>query len=247
MSQYKKILAPVILFLAFVALSGCGGNETASPPDIFQVGEDQAPAIQLPEGGVLTQLSLPGEGEEGPSRYVYEELPEAGALASEYTTLLSQEENGFSVVDEKGVESTPPDFTQPEGGVSLAKSSSLDGRLFQIDVSWSPGECQVSVSTPEGSISSPVAAEPMTIRDAVEYLQRQSPDRLGLEEGSSMSDYVIYPKLGTVLVDGIACLELDLFQRNAADTLDIVASYLVSGDQQNLFRLDRTTASVEQL
>lgn len=245
---HYKILAQAIICLAFLFLPSCHKADDHAPPSAFQIGEDSAPAPELEQGGALAQSTQPKEGDEGPYAYLYEKLSDSGALAEEYAALLTQAENGFVIMDGGGMETAPPDFTQAEGSLSLAKPSVQEGRLFQIDLSWSEGQCALSVSTPEGAISAqPGPADDMTMRDAVEYLQSLPPVRLGLDEGRSMLDYTIFPRLGTVFVNGIACLELDLYQHNMEETHDLVASYLVSGDKRSLFRLDHATGLVDEL
>lgn len=245
---HTKTLAPIIICLILLALSGCKGNKN-TPPESFQIGEDSAPALHLPDGGgILDDSTQPGEDGQGGYTYTYQELPDAAALAEEYAALLTQEDSGFSPVDGELAETDLPDFTREEGTVSLVKPSVQEGRLLQIDLAWSQGQCVVTVSTPEGELKpQPDPSEAMTLREAVEYLQTLSPARLGLDPDRAMSDYVIYPKTGAVFVDGVPCLELDLYQRNPEDTLDFVACYLVSGDKRNLYRLDYATNTVEAL
>lgn len=239
----NKILALLTGGLTALILTGCG-DKADPPPTSFQVGPDQAPALVLEDAGVLAEATQPEDGEEGAYTYTYEELPSAGAAAEQYAALLAQEEYGFISLEE---EAEAPDFTQP-GSLTMVKASSQEGHLFQIQLTWSEERCQVSVSAPVGELPTPPAPmEPITMSDAVEFLKSQPPSRLGLDASTAMSDYIIYPRLGAVLVDGEACLELDLYQLSPENTHNIVACYLVSGDQRSLFRLDRTTGQVEEL
>lgn len=239
--SHCKPLGTALICLSLLCLPGCHGADAASLPEHFHVGEDTAPALQLEEG-VLAEATQPAEGEEGPYTYRYEELPDAGALVEEYSSLLTQEENGFSLAEES---EEAPDFTQAEGSVTLAKSSTQEGRMFQIDLTWSEGTCTVSVSTPEAEATDPL--DPMTMRDAVEYLQSLPPARLGLDEDTPLTDYVIYPQLGSVLVDGSACLVLDLYRNTEQGSHNIVTSYLVSGDRQRVYSFDRATRVAKEL
>ena len=236
----KNLLA--LIGATLLLLSGCG--KKLEPPELYQIGEDSALALPLPEGAILSAAELPEDEESTLSTYTYEKLPDTAAALQEYAGLLTEE--GFSMLNEQGaVAEQPPDFTQPEGAVHLVKPASEDATLFKLDLNWTEEQCSISVCKEPGALPVP-KVEPMTMRDAVEYLQSFSPAELGLD-GKDMREYNIYPKVATAYVDGVACLEMAIYRNSHVNTNDIVAIYLLSGDKAELYRLDPTDGTVIRL
>lgn len=253
MLEYKKKREGAALMAALLpllcALSACGGGDKPVAPEQYQIGEDTAPALALEEGvGELKKLDSTGdkEGEEPSYTYTYAALTEPGSVAGTYATLLTEGEGSFTVVDEDWEETDLPDFTQAEGSVRLAEPSAEEGKLLEIDLTWSEDQCVVTVTQPSGRLTlRPV--EPMTLEEAINYVRGYTPEDLGLG-GSSMSNYSIYPRPGEVLVDGNACLALDVYSMdNPGSTNHIMGTIFVTGDKAHIYHLDPESGSVKEL
>ncbi len=91
-------------------------------------------------------------------------------------------------------------------------------------------------------------AEPMSVSQAVNYMMTLPPSLLGLE-GSSMTEYDIYPGGAVVRVDGMACTEMSVYSKSdTAGTNNIVSTYLLSrGEIRHLFKLDKVTKQVTEI
>ncbi len=91
-------------------------------------------------------------------------------------------------------------------------------------------------------------SEPLSVSQAVNYVMTLPPSLLGLE-GASMAEYDIYPGGAVVRVDGMACTELSVYDKNdAAGTNDIKGTYLLSrGSVRRLFNLNKLTKEVTEI
>lgn len=89
---------------------------------------------------------------------------------------------------------------------------------------------------------------PISVSDAVNFMQTLSPQLLGLS-GSSMAQYKVYPSMSVVLVDGMECSELSVYsQGKESGTNDIEGIYLLSrGELRHLYRLDKKTEQVTEI
>lgn len=73
------------------------------------------------------------------------------------------------------------------------------------------------------------------------------PGELGLE-GTSMSDYEVFPQSGTELVNGVTCIRLDVYNGSSGPRpYEFEGSYLMSIDGAHLYRLDPVTNQLEEL
>lgn len=90
--------------------------------------------------------------------------------------------------------------------------------------------------------------DPISVSDAVNFMQTLSPQLLGLS-GNSMAQYRIYPSMSVVLVDGLECSELSVYsQGKESGTNDIEGIYLLSrGELRRLYRLDKKTEQVTEI
>lgn len=92
------------------------------------------------------------------------------------------------------------------------------------------------------------AQDPISVSDAVNFMQTLSPQLLGLP-GNSMAQYKVYPSMSVVLVDGMECSELSVYsQGKESGTNDIEGIYLLSrGELRRLYRLDKKTEQVTEI
>lgn len=118
----KKIRIAALLAALTCLAAGCGKDEEKEEPHTlreYALGNETVAALQPEEEGVqgvkdLTQV------------YRYSGLENAGATVSAYVDLLTDSENGFSVVDKDFVRTEKPDFTQDAGTVRLARRLVLE-------------------------------------------------------------------------------------------------------------------------
>lgn len=256
----KRLLIALILggvlFLGGVTvylLAFRGGGETLEPPKEYILGADQVESLSAAlgqESGELTEMKTPGTEDAGGSSsrssavdeacyYTYQKLDTGGDSVRQYVEKLTAEENGFLIVDEDGKAANPPNYANGEGALSLAKAASEDGRLLRMDISWTDGDCRITLTRPEGTIGKVGETEkdPITYVQAVDFLKSLSPAKLGLE-AESLRDYSVYPMDGAVLVDGILCLKLQVYPPRGEGQANVIAgTYLLSGDKAHLYRL----------
>ena len=85
------------------------------------------------------------------------------------------------------------------------------------------------------------------MQEALDYLQGLNPADLGLN-GDSMESYRIYATDGTVMVDGNACMRVEIYDRSGKDgTNEFAGTYLMSADGLHLYRLDEEARTVTEL
>ena len=124
--------------------------------------------------------------------------------------------------------------------------------VHTVRLTWSPGQCVVTVDEEEGEVTAPVnnavpSGQSLGIRGAVSRLQEMDPAKLGLE-GESMEEYELIPMDATQMVNGGACINVYVYNsNNAAHSNEFVGSYLLSIDGQHLYRLDPLTDEVVEL
>ena len=88
--------------------------------------------------------------------------------------------------------------------------------------------------------------EVMTVEETVEHFKQLSPQVLGLE-GQRVSEYDVYNQQASVPVDGIPCLELTVYDKNATDTNTPLGTYLYARDGTALYELDVETDTLTRL
>ena len=88
--------------------------------------------------------------------------------------------------------------------------------------------------------------EVMTVEETVEHFKQLSPQGLGLE-GQRVSEYDVYNQQASVPVDGIPCLELTVYDKNATDTNTPLGTYLYARDGTALYELDVETDTLTRL
>ena len=192
------------------------------------------------------------ETEEKPSEsdtvvYRYEGFEATGSLVEAYVVLMNTVDTGFCIVDDTLAETEAPDYEAEEGSVHLARNGAEEGKVMSIQMAWSQGCCTVTVETLTGEITEPPVPEAMTISEAEDYVRSMSPARLGLA-GTSMQEYNIYVIDGTVLVDGIPCIRLNVYRDDGkAETNEVVGIYFLSADKAHIYKLDVKRGVAEEV
>lgn len=230
----KRYLIAMLLCAA-CALSGCGGDQL---PDAYSAAEDTLPsltALVSPAG----ELQCTEQTEEGSVSYCYTGLEDTAQAVTDYRQAL---ETDYACVplSAQGQRLPEDEELSTEGELILARESDSGSGLFQLDVTWDQTSCTISPSYDESG-TLPEADSSMTTAEAVEYFAALPPASLGLA-GDTMDAYSIFCEDGQVLLDGIPCLCLNVYQTGRYQ-----ASYLFSPGDRQIYRLDRTTEQVTPL
>lgn len=247
----------LMILLAFVlcVLTACGGNneeeaplqdEMALLPNAYFVGSESIMAV-APEAGV--QLADLTTLEDGTFVYTYEGFSAVNTSVQNYVGELTGAEGGFTIVDAETFRPTvAPDYTVPEGTVSLSKPAQND-KITVIRLDWSEGKCVASISIEDAPVIEP--SKPSANKNyglshagAIEYLKELDPAVLGLE-GESMDVYNIYIMDGFTYVNGEACLRVKVYTSNEIDTNEHVGTYFISGDAEHIYRLTEDGLAIE--
>lgn len=190
--------------------------------------------------------------------YRYEGYGEQTALLSAYVNLMTAQDAGFSFVDgtlTRLKEEEYPMMDVGRGTVLLARNAITEadsGKALLIQLDWTPTDCKVTVDTPEGQVKNPpeppkpAQVMPMTILEAMDKIESMSPADLGLA-GSSMDDYTVYAMDGAVMIDGIPCMHLSVYDDSPSGTNEAAGQYFMSADGQHIYRLDSAANTVEEL
>lgn len=110
-----------------------------------------------------------------------------------------------------------------------------------------PEDNTASSAEPDAKPDETDTRDPLTLADAVGFLSLMHPSDLGLS-GTSMTDYHVYPEEGSVLVDGLSCVKLGVYELMPhAGTNQIAGIYLLARDLTALYRLDTNTNTVTML
>jgi hypothetical protein len=249
----KHLGVTLMVAVCVCMLTSCGDVE---PPDAYTLDGDSVVSLNVVVGedssGELSDMETPETQGDGSSSqgagvgstgvaclYTYKKLETGGKSVEQYVANLTGEDGGFQIVDENGLVTDAPDYTQEEGNVAVAKASSEDGKMIRLDISWTKDGCQITMTRPEGAVEEPKQpVEPMTYDDAVTFILSLSPSHLQLP-GESMSSYVVYPMDGGVIVDGTLCLKLMVYYPGTGkEQANVIAGeYLLSGDKTQLYLL----------
>ena len=230
------------------ALSANSGEKEADDKDGAEgEGEGEAEPEAEAEPPEITAVS-----------YRYEGYTQQMPLLIAYTTLMTSEDVGFSFVDEtltRFKEEEYPSMDSPRGSILLARNAIAEadsGKALTIQLDWTPTNCLVTVDAAEGRVKDPPAppqpaqVTPMTLVDAMDKMYTLNPADLGLE-GTSMEDYTIYAMDGAVMIDGIPCLHLNVYDDSPVGTNEAAGQYFMSADGLHFYRLDSATNTVSEL
>ena len=254
----KQRLLLILLALAMCLLTACGKDadpdelppeeELALVPNAYFIGSQSLTAVEAERGVTLQDIYAT---ESGAFVYTYVGFEVVNESVQNYVTRLIDAENGFKIVNGETFRSaSAPDFTQPEGTVSLSKPADND-KITVIRLDWSADQCVASISIEDAPIEEPKKTPTnknnigLTHTGASDYLKELSPSVLGLE-GDSMEDYNIYIMTGFTYVDGEACLRIHIYANDASTGTNVhVGTYFMSGNAEHIYRLSEDGLAIE--
>ena len=254
----KRRLILLLLALAMCLMTACGDKDEVDPeevpeeelalvPNAYFIGSQSLTAVEAEPGVTLNDLYAT---ESGAFVYTYVGFEVVNESVQNYVTRLIDAENGFKIVDgETFRAASAPDFTQPEGTVSLSKPADND-KITVIRLDWSADQCVASISIEDAPVvedKKPTNKNNigLTHTGAMDYLKELSPSVLGLE-GDSMEAYNIYITSGFTYVDGEACLRVNIYATDASTgTNTHVGTYFMSGNAEHIYRLSEDGLAIE--
>ncbi|MDE7260877.1 MAG: hypothetical protein K2N78_02265 [Oscillospiraceae bacterium] len=257
---------------AICLLTACG--DSGGPMEIYPVGdaesEDVVIALDsiLSEGeAMLTSIDTPTDeaveaGLTLSKTYHYRQMEDPAALAARYIGVLRGEQ-GFTPIDGQSRElAEEPDLETLTGSMILAKKleGSTEKKLFRVVVDWSEYAVAVEVAEVNGRILPPPEPEKeesdsasgsgsggpqgTSMMDQLDYFKTLEPSKLGLT-GSDMSEYLVYPQQGWVLVDGMSCREIMVYRTDSTQSINVaVGTFFMSSDLQHMFKKEADGALV---
>lgn len=247
MNRMLRLLCAAACLL--LLLAGCGKKEI-EPPEFYQIGDDQAITLDTclgpeHENGKLASITEPAEDASAEVySYTYEELTTLNATLQEYVTKLKAEDQGFVEANSKFIiQEELQDLTAPEGTVILARPGIVEGKVFQVILTWTETGCTIEVSRPEGELKEPPPPEEprqsqqsTSLPDMMTYVQTLNPSQLGLS-GASMSEYRVVPTEGLQMLNGAPCRQFNVYHQDENGVNAFMGSYLVGSDNA-LYLLD---------
>ena len=247
MNRMLRLLCTAACLL--LLLAGCGKKEL-EPPEFYQIGDDQAVTLDTclgaeHENGKLASITEPAEDASAEVySYTYEELATLNATLQEYVAKLKAEDQGFVEANSKFIiQEEFQDLTAPEGTVILARPGIVEGKVFQVILTWTETGCTIEVSRPEGELKEPPPPEEprqsqqsTSLPDMMTYVQTLNPSQLGLS-GASMSEYRVVPTEGLQMLNGAPCRQFNVYHQDENGVNAFMGSYLVGSDNA-LYLLD---------
>lgn len=223
-------------------LPGCGGG-APEPPSSYSIEEENLPslntAVPLDEQVQYTMETT----EEGAVQHRYQNLSSGSEIVQSYMTYLS-EEDSYTFLDAEGKLWPEGESLDASGTVVAAVESPEGEGLFELSILWDETSCTITPTFAEGAqLPEEETHEGMTLEEAVEYLCSFPPSTLGLE-GTDMSGYNVFVESGLSMLDGEICLCLNVY---SLSDHQYVASYLIAGMQNEVYRLDRKTGVVSPI
>ena len=253
----KRRLVLILLALAMCFMTACGKNDEtedipeedlALVPNAYFMGSQSLIAVEAERGVILSDLRAT---ETGALVYTYVGFEIVNESIQNYVTTLTSAEHGFRIVDSETFRAAKaPDFTQPEGTVSLSKPAENE-KITVIRLDWSADQCVASISIEDAPIEEP--KKPSTNKENIglshtganDFLKELHPSVLQLE-GESMEEYNIYIMTGFTYVNGEACLRIKIYSNNnPANTNVHVGTYFMSGNGEHIYRLSDDGLAIE--
>lgn len=214
--RYQGLSAPGALAAAYAAL--------LSTPDAgFYLADEGLSPIQAPEGAaaaagsVILARTLP-------------ELPETPQTAEAAAGGLS------------GISAEAALKTAEEAARRAA--ATREKQRLTVELSWEEDRCSVTVAIRQVRASGKSGgAVKLSVPSAGEYISTLSPSVLGLE-GESMSQYRVYVADGSVIVNGLPCIRVNVCQEESGD---LAGNYLLSADHHAIYQLNADSGTVTLL
>lgn len=230
--MFRRYHLPALLLAALLTLSGCGGKEAI--PETYPVSKEETiPSFSqsLPEETRAALGYTPqGKDKEAPNRegYLYSGLTDTGRAVKSYVADL-KEAHDCQVLNETFTVVPDPDYTQPEGAVTVGKESE-DG-VFTLSLTWTADTCLAERDFHQGeSITQPKAR---SLTGGAEKVQEWL-----ASQGEDLQNYRVWADEGLVRVDDTICIQVEVY--TAAEHA-FVATYLVPTAGEGLYQLDRQT------
>ena len=222
---------------SLLLLTACGKKELVAP-EFYQIGDDQAVTLDTclgaeHENGKLTAVVEPAEDASAEVySYTYAEMTTLNATLQEYVAKLKAEDQGFVEASSKFI--------------ILARPGIVEGRVFQVILTWAEAGCTIEVSRPEGELKEPPPPEEphqsqqsTSLPDTLSYVQRLNPSQLGLS-GASMSEYRVVPMEGMQMLGDTPCRQFNVYHKDENGVNAIMGAYLIAGDH-TIYLLDLET------
>ena len=177
----------------------------------------------------------------------YEGLGNAAAVASAYTTLLTDSAVGFYPVDSTLQPAKQPEFDTDAGSVQLVmEAEEEDSFFYAFRVEWSKHIVTVVPEKVEGALPDPPQPVEMTLSEATSYMRYCIPSLLGVST-DEVKNYRIYVEDGKVLINGTPCLRFKICRENPqTGGNENSGDYYLSSDRRHIYRLNVETNEVEE-
>ena len=239
----KQQLAALLAAASLLMTAGCGKGQ--SPPGSYAAGEISLPSLNQSLGlGDDVHFKMVSNEDDSTS-YQYSDLDSGAEAVRLYAQDLTDNYQ-CAFLDQDGGRLSSQDlsaeFSADSGTVIAAKEAEDESGLFRLSITWEKTSCTVTPSFTVGETLPAEEPEIMTMEEAVTYLRSMPSQYLGLEE--EMSAYDIFPEDGVALLDGQACLCLNVY---LSETSQYQATYLIVGPQNQIYRLDRETGEATPL
>lgn len=178
----------------------------------------------------------------------YEGLGNAAAVASAYTTLLTDSAVGFYPVDSTLQPAKQPEFDTDAGSVQLVmEAEEEDSFFYAFRVEWSEDIVTVVPEKVEGALPDPPQPVEMTLSEATSYMRYCIPNLLGVST-DEVKNYRIYVEDGKVLINGTPCLRFKICRENPqTGGNETSGDYYLSSDRRHIYRLNVETNEVEEV
>ena len=178
----------------------------------------------------------------------YEGLGNAAAVASAYTTLLTDSAVGFYPVDSTLQPAKQPEFDTDAGSVQLVmEAGEEDSFFYAFRVEWSEDIVTVVPEKVEGALPDPPQPVEMTLSEATSYMRYCIPNLLGVST-DEVKNYRIYVEDGKVLINGTPCLRFKICRENPqTGGNENSGDYYLSSDRRHIYRLNVETNEVVEV
>lgn len=234
----RNAIATAVLLTVLLLLSACGGEPAEDMPHYTVAGED-FPALPTEEE---PEVQIYGTGDAVTRTYTQFDAPEQ--VVSEYVALMTGD-YGFQVVTETLLPQSEPSEYEAEGEIYLGKGTEKPNQTILFELVWSPESCIVVSSLIPAAIPEN-AVDVMGIEETLSYMESLSPSQLGLE-GSSMDEYEIHAQDSVVLVNGMRCMQMDVYSQGGEQGGNALAGSFLMSYSGQLYRLNRLTNEIEAL